>query len=221
MNDFHSYVKDTSMRAAKSKHTSESKRDAILRAARELFAHKGYDETTVPEIAQAAGVAVGTVYLYFRNKYEILTNVSVDLETSLAQVYQDPSFLRLPFEDIPSAMIEALFRVGRQKKEYLALLHANVPSSQEMAPQQTVDNTQQLTQSIEKVLREGVASGHLPPCDTEMYARILHLLGQAVLHQCFAVEHGEHEDRYRQTLIEMVERLFQPSSSPTPHEVEK
>ncbi|GHO64049.1 hypothetical protein KSC_029410 [Ktedonobacter sp. SOSP1-52] len=202
------------MRAAKPKHPLKSKRDAILRAARELFAHKGYDETTVPEIAQAAGVAVGTVYLYFRNKYEILTSVSIDLEATLAQVYQDPSFLRLPFEEIPCAMIDALFQVGRQKKEYMALLHANVPSSEEIAPQQKPDTTQQLTQSIEKVLREGVASGHLPPCDTEMYARLLHLLGQAVLHQCFAVEHGEHEERYRQTMIDMVERLFRTSSWP-------
>ncbi len=47
------------------------KRDAILDAARTLFAKQGYEETTIADIAGAAGVAVGTVYLYFRNKHEV------------------------------------------------------------------------------------------------------------------------------------------------------
>jgi len=41
------------------------KRDAILDAARTLFAKQGYEETTIADIARAAGVAVGTVYLSF------------------------------------------------------------------------------------------------------------------------------------------------------------
>src|SRR5258706_16227382 len=97
----------------RSKKEERPKREAILDAARILFAREGYDETTIPEIAQAAGVAVGTVYLYFRNKYEVLTSVSFDFEATLAQVFRDPAFLSLPFEQIPRAMIEALFRVGR------------------------------------------------------------------------------------------------------------
>jgi AcrR family transcriptional regulator len=43
----------------------------ILEAARKVFARKGFRETTVEEIADAAGVAKGTVYLYFESKREI------------------------------------------------------------------------------------------------------------------------------------------------------
>ena len=191
----------------RSKKELRPKREAILDAARTLFAQKGYDETTIPEIAQAAGVAVGTVYLYFRNKYEVLTSVSVDLEATLAQVFRDPAFLRLPFEQVPRAMVEALFRVGRQEKAYMTLLQINVASSEQISQQKKV-NAQQLTQTIETFLRNAIAEGRLAPCDTEMYAQLLHLLGQAVLHQCFAVEDGEREELYRQTMIEFVERLF-------------
>ena len=38
---------------------ARDKRQAILSAARELFARRGYEETTIAEIARAAGVAVG------------------------------------------------------------------------------------------------------------------------------------------------------------------
>ncbi len=43
----------------------------ILEAARKIFAHSGFDEASVDAIAQAAGVAKGTVYLYYSSKREI------------------------------------------------------------------------------------------------------------------------------------------------------
>jgi TetR/AcrR family fatty acid metabolism transcriptional regulator len=49
-----------------------SKRDAILKAATRVIARKGYFNAQVADIARAAGVAAGTVYLYFRNKDDLL-----------------------------------------------------------------------------------------------------------------------------------------------------
>ena len=43
----------------------------ILEAARTVFAGKGFDATTIDEIAHAAGVAKGTIYLYYPSKREI------------------------------------------------------------------------------------------------------------------------------------------------------
>ncbi len=48
------------------------KREAILRAAIRVFAHNGYFNSKVADIASEAGVADGTVYLYFKSKEEIL-----------------------------------------------------------------------------------------------------------------------------------------------------
>src|SRR4051812_26021563 len=51
------------------------KRKAILRAATEVFARNGYFNSKVADIARAAGVADGTVYLYFKSKEEILHSI--------------------------------------------------------------------------------------------------------------------------------------------------
>jgi TetR/AcrR family fatty acid metabolism transcriptional regulator len=51
------------------------KRAAILRAAIEVFARNGYFNSKVADIARAAGVADGTVYLYFKSKEEILHSI--------------------------------------------------------------------------------------------------------------------------------------------------
>jgi len=51
------------------------KREAILRAATCVFAEKGFFNSKVADIAKEAGVADGTVYLYFKNKDDVLHSV--------------------------------------------------------------------------------------------------------------------------------------------------
>jgi TetR/AcrR family fatty acid metabolism transcriptional regulator len=67
------------MRSARSIPTMRAavgdKREAILRAATRVFAGNGYFNSKVADIARAAGVADGTVYLYFKSKEEILHSI--------------------------------------------------------------------------------------------------------------------------------------------------
>jgi TetR/AcrR family fatty acid metabolism transcriptional regulator len=51
------------------------KRDAILRAATDVFARHGFFQSQVADVARAAGVAAGTVYLYFRSKDDLLVSI--------------------------------------------------------------------------------------------------------------------------------------------------
>jgi AcrR family transcriptional regulator len=58
----------TGLREPKKRQT----RDALARAALELFVERGYDETTLAEIADAAGVSTRTIFAYFPGKEDIL-----------------------------------------------------------------------------------------------------------------------------------------------------
>lgn len=51
------------------------KRERILRAAIKIFSQKGFFNSKVSEIARAAGVADGTIYLYFKNKDDLLISL--------------------------------------------------------------------------------------------------------------------------------------------------
>jgi TetR/AcrR family fatty acid metabolism transcriptional regulator len=51
------------------------KRDALLRAAIDTFAARGFFNSQVADVARAAGVAAGTVYLYFRSKDDLLVSI--------------------------------------------------------------------------------------------------------------------------------------------------
>ena len=51
------------------------KRDAILRAAIDVFAERGFFNAQVADVARSAGVAAGTVYLYFSSKDDLLVSI--------------------------------------------------------------------------------------------------------------------------------------------------
>jgi TetR/AcrR family transcriptional regulator, fatty acid metabolism regulator protein len=64
-----------SMARRTSRNGTSGKRESILRAATRVFARNGYFNSKVADIARAADVADGTVYLYFKSKEEILHSI--------------------------------------------------------------------------------------------------------------------------------------------------
>lgn len=69
--------------------TSNHKHTAILDAAYELFGSGGFYETKMSEIAEQAGIAKGTVYLYFKSKEELFMAVTRrDCEGFLQQLQE-------------------------------------------------------------------------------------------------------------------------------------
>lgn len=77
--------------------TSESRREQIVTAAVRLFSERGYFQTTIDEIAREAEVSKGLVYLYFKDKNDLLffaLRFVLELyETDIASLtkkYEDP-----------------------------------------------------------------------------------------------------------------------------------
>jgi TetR/AcrR family transcriptional regulator, fatty acid metabolism regulator protein len=62
-------------RSAPTRTEKTDKREALLRAAIETFAATGYFNAQVADVARTAGVAAGTVYLYFRGKEDLLISI--------------------------------------------------------------------------------------------------------------------------------------------------
>ncbi len=57
------------------KEEAPDRKHEVLKAAIEIFAKKGYPSATIREIAARAGVSIGTIYFYYKNKAEILKEI--------------------------------------------------------------------------------------------------------------------------------------------------
>lgn len=62
------------------------KRERIVEAAIEVFAEKGFAAARISDIAKGAGVADGTIYLYFRNKEDLLLTI---FEEKMEEILRD------------------------------------------------------------------------------------------------------------------------------------
>src|SRR5207244_10883082 len=88
---------------------TEFRTSGILEAARKVFAEKGFHEATVDDIAEAAGVAKGTVYLYYESKREVYFAA---LKFGIAQMY--------------SLLLEELNKVTTPQEKLKALIAAKL-----------------------------------------------------------------------------------------------
>jgi TetR/AcrR family fatty acid metabolism transcriptional regulator len=61
----------------------EEKRTSILQAAGQVFARKGYEPATLEAVAREAGLAKGTLYLYFKNKEDLYFHSVLHMLASL------------------------------------------------------------------------------------------------------------------------------------------
>ncbi|MCG3174351.1 MAG: Fatty acid metabolism regulator protein [Myxococcota bacterium] len=79
--------------------TRDNKHDRILRAAIDTFAEKGFFNSRVSDIAGAAGVADGTIYLYFKNKDDLLIQLFEErMDWFLRQVRERTADIQNPLE---------------------------------------------------------------------------------------------------------------------------
>lgn len=74
LND-HSFMSSPTSIAPTEVFRGTGKRERILRAAVDVFARTGYFNSKVSEVARAAGVADGTIYLYFEGKEDLLITI--------------------------------------------------------------------------------------------------------------------------------------------------
>ncbi|MBN1367120.1 MAG: TetR/AcrR family transcriptional regulator [Dehalococcoidales bacterium] len=84
------------------------RQEQILKAAVEIFTHKGFAAATIPEIARLAGVAAGTIYIYFPSKRELFLSV-------IKNTIINPSLLNL-LTNMNGADVNITFRQVMQNR---------------------------------------------------------------------------------------------------------
>jgi len=92
------------------------KRDALLRAAIDTFAARGFFNAQVADVARAAGVAAGTVYLYFRGKDDLLISIfERTMKEAIADGRKSVDSLTDPVERLREIARLHLGRLGRDR----------------------------------------------------------------------------------------------------------
>jgi AcrR family transcriptional regulator len=106
----------------------EKKESAIYEAAYKLFTEKDINNVTVSGITKQAGVAKGTFYLYFKNKYTLLDKLIVKKSYELLmESYLDTKKMEFSsYNERILYFVDSIIDLLSQKRILLKLLHKNL-----------------------------------------------------------------------------------------------
>ena len=135
----------------------EAKESSILDAAEETFARVGFDGAKVSEIARAASVAEGTVYLYYKNKQDLLAGVVGRFWTQLtlgAEAAIEPDVTtREQLEQLGHYHLNSIL----EQFEVVSLTYRARPQQE-----QDLDQVREYVRVFDHIMQRGVDRGELP-----------------------------------------------------------
>lgn len=151
-------------------------RQQIFNVASQLFLEHGYHETSMRQIAKAAGMGKSTLYDYFPNKAEILLfftdqELAVTNETAAQIAEQEmsaPEKLR--------GILRSLWTYLDQHRAMAALLTREVSRLGEDVTQRVIQQRLKFRQILEQVIREGIQDGTFRLVNPKLAASALHSL---------------------------------------------
>jgi AcrR family transcriptional regulator len=161
-------------RESRNKLILEQREEQILNAAFEVFSQKGFSAATIPEIAGQAGIAPGTIYLYFQNKRDLfLTVIQKNLFTgSLVQIIE-----KIPVTDFSSIFEEIIknrldFASNKKAPQIFSLMGEiqRDPELREMFSRQVI---QPFFSKLESLFGSRIKSTEFKEIDSAVIVRLI------------------------------------------------
>src|SRR5271154_4922774 len=130
-----------------------AKREAILEAGRKIFLRDGYATAKMSDIAGEAGVAPGTLYLYFESKESLAAAIGDDLFSRLSNEF-GRVMKKLDTPEGVDALVDWALRVGIKERAILAIAKQSKPDHK--APQRAHQRfIEQMAANLEDFISRG------------------------------------------------------------------
>ncbi len=151
-----------------------NKEQDILNAAVEIFAKHGYHKAKIRDIAEKANVAVGSVYVYYNNKEDILLkifeNIWEPLYKELKKIYENP---QLSFRQKFDYLIDLVFDCYIEEP-YKAQVFVNEQNFlRKKSPKKFTNYYELFMRTGEKIFKKGIEAGVYNEVDISIFKRFI------------------------------------------------
>ncbi|MDE0298975.1 MAG: TetR/AcrR family transcriptional regulator [Candidatus Poribacteria bacterium] len=143
----------------------------VLRCAKELFAQKGYHQTSISDIIRRAGVARGTFYLYFQSKREIFDSILDELVTSLGGIMKriDLDSSTPPLEQLRN-ILRSIFILALEDPDMPRILLNRAVGLDRESDNKLHEFYGAVQGKVESALKHGIELGLVRKCNTGITA---------------------------------------------------
>ncbi len=148
----------------------EQRHEQICDAALHLFARKGYHQTSVREVAEAARLSVGALYTYIKTKEDILLLVyhrifklfQEKMSEAMVKGGEPPAQLR--------AAIGATLKLYEEYQDLILVLYQESHTLRREALQQLFEVDRRYVSMVQAIIERGVREGHFVVEDSNLIA---------------------------------------------------
>ena len=182
-------------------------RDKLIEVARQLFANKGIENTTMNDIANASDKGRRTIYTYFRNKKEIYNAVIEKESEQLVSQLREIVELNIPSREKLRKFLEVRFEIiqgsvshSGSLKRFFAIDINRIKKIRKLASEKEHE-------ILKKIIEEGVKENQFSSQQCENLDVVLKMILQSVdfsyLHDNFS-EIGVNKDRFQNDIINFI-----------------
>jgi AcrR family transcriptional regulator len=132
-----------------------SKKDLVMATATRLFAERGFENTSVDMICEAAGVSKGLVYHHFKNKNQLLREIFSEATRKMIEINDQSKAVSNPNAQLV-ALIEQLFDQLKTDKSFFQL-NLNImlqPSTRSILNDLIKERSTHLFNSVKGIFKE-------------------------------------------------------------------
>ena len=187
-----------------------ARREEILTAARRVFAERGFRGTTIADIAEAANIALGTIYLYFPSKEAVFAALNQQLaELITAAVTDVPEPVSL--EETVRRRVGQVFDVCARNRELVRLVVINSDPETEVTRRMRAADEDR-NRPLTKALARAMGAGAIRQGDASIVAKLVQGLVTIAVYQAFVVAGGEDAETYRDYCADMIIAYLTPQA---------
>ncbi len=151
-------------RSSARKARSAARREAILAAALDEFSSRGFEAARLDDVAKRAGVAKGTIYLYFRDKESLFQELIRTMLTPLIGTIEALGAADVPMSALAEQIVELFVRevYETRRKDVIRLMISEGRRFPKLAEFYYREVLSRIIAAVRALLRRAAARGEVP-----------------------------------------------------------
>jgi AcrR family transcriptional regulator len=184
------------------------RKEEILGSARRVFAARGFRGTTMADVADEAGIALGTIYLYFASKEDVFAALNQQFNALIITAMTDvPDAVSL--EQTVRLRVDNVFRACAENRDLVRLVVLNTDPDSAATERMRVADRERSGPMV-AAISEAMAAGAIRAADPCIMTKLITGLVSIAVYQAFVLSDGRDADKYRTACGDMIVSYMAP-----------
>lgn len=181
--------------------------EGILSAAKRVFSRKGYEATTVEDIALEAGFGKASLYFYFKRKEEVFLSLIKEGLEGQRKLLKEIMNSQLSNGERLEAVVSKMFEYVGENRDFMRIVHSEsqklYATTLREVRSSIIKEHKRTMEGIASIVQEGIKSGEFRKVEPTLAAASLMGIVRSVIFNWFVKDEKSLPDRYKPMVMDI------------------